>query len=100
MTEDFRLEWEDVDGMLMPTISHPNLPFEVKTEPNWVTFKYSKESGDETFFSIPMEDWIKLDAVIGIAQTIMLTNMRKKLEDVSCACVENGDGCCNGDCHC
>ncbi len=97
---NYDITWENVDGFQMPTIAHPNMPFEVKVEPNWVTFSYTKESGGDPFFSIPSGDFQKLVAAINMMQIKMLENARAALDKPSCGCSENGDGCCNGDCHC
>lgn len=97
---DYSITWEDVDGFQMPTIAHPNMPFEVKVEPSWVTFVYKKDSSGDTFFSIPSGDFQKLVAAINMMQIKMLENARESLDKASCKCAEHGNGCCNGDCHC
>ena len=83
----FQLEWDDVEGTSMPMITHPKFEFEVSVEPNNVSFSYP---GGDVFLSMKMSEFIQLSAVIGIAQTMMLDNVRGELDHQGC----------NGDCHC
>ncbi len=101
MSGEFEISWEDVGGMLMPAIKPEGYEFKVQVEPNHISFQYLDGT---IFLSMKMEEWLKLGAAVNLVQTIMLDNTRKQLENeqkkISCSCAANGDGCCNGDCHC
>lgn len=92
---EFNIDWEEVGDFMMPTIKG-DMAFKVKVEPNNVTFEYDTEQGG-TFLSMPMDEWLKLNAAIGILQATMLNNARKMFDEHEC---DPLDGKCNGDCHC